>query len=325
MTHRSSSRDTILPKENSFLSAFKHDFGDDSYYRSHDNNNGGRGRAKNYTTRAQLLELDQRILTEKDREILHALHRCRYLTSGQIRRLFFTDNKTQHAATRATNCALAQLQEYGLITSLGRRIGGKRSGSGALVRLLTENGNQLLHITSEGKALRRRFFEPAVAFLRHTILVAEGYIQVVEICRQHGLEHIKTDIESACWRSYTDEYGKAAYLKPDLFSVVVNGDYEDHWFIEIDCGTESYPALLEKCRRYAHYYKSGLEQKAAGVFPYVVWVVPNISRKEGLLRNIAERKNLLPKDIFLVITPEEFEVLIPKGADALTQKEGEDT
>ena len=266
-------------------------------------------------TAARIMELNRSLLSERDKEILHALLKCRYLTSGQIRRLYFTECKSQIAATRTTNLNLLRLQNYGVIASLGRRIGGVRAGSGALVRVLTEVGYLILHLNSDGKIPRKRFFEPSRVYLEHTLAVAESYVQIVEICKKRQLEHIRTDIEPSSWRRHIDEHGGVVHLKPDLFSVISNGEYEDSWFIEIDLDTASYTAISEKCRRYARYYRSGLEQVSTGVFPQVVWIVPNLARKEGLERIISNCRDLQPKNMFKVITSPEFETLLVNGVE----------
>ena len=122
----------------------------------------------------------------------------------------------------------------------------------------------------------------------------------------------KNTFEPDCWRNH-QEHGRSAVLKPDLFAVTASGEYEDAWFIEMDLNTEAPCAVLEKCRRYVRYYKSGIEQKQSGVFPLVVWIVPSGARKKSLQQNIDECRELACKGLFLVITPDELEGLIQKG------------
>ena len=82
---------------------------------------------------------------------------------------------------------------------------------------------------------------------------------------------------------------------------------------EIDLDTESPIKIIEKCQRYYQYYRSGIEQNEYGVFPLVVWIVPDAGRKNSLeLRIKAEFSNY--PNIFVVITPGEFEDLIHQGA-----------
>jgi hypothetical protein len=81
---------------------------------------------------------------ERDAEILRAVGECRYLTTGQIRWLYFDEAATTAAALRAANRAVTKLKDYGLLCSLSRRIGGARAGSGSYVWTLTDAGARLL-------------------------------------------------------------------------------------------------------------------------------------------------------------------------------------
>ena len=260
----------------------------------------------------QLERLDHQ-LADRDKAIFASLQKCRYLTTGQIRRLHFNDHASKNAALRAANRMLSKLQEFGLIVALSRRVGGRPGGSGAYVWSLTEAGARLLHLNDIGGQPRKRFFEPSPAFVEHTLAVSEAYLQISEICAAHKPELVAADLEPACWRGYVDEDGKSTTLKPDLYAVTADGEYEDCWFVEIDLATESPCVVLEKCKRYAYYYKTGAEQKKNGVFPLVVWIVPGAARKESLRRNISECRELSAKNIFLVITSDELEGLIKKG------------
>jgi hypothetical protein len=122
-------------------------------------------------------------------------------------------------------------------------------------------------------------------------------VQIAEMCRTHGIEQILCEIEPACWRSYTGEDGKPATLKPDLFAILANDSYEDIWFVEIDMATQSPCVILDKCARYGQYYRDCEIKKQYGIYPYVVFIVPNEKRKERLQAVIAESKQLRFKNI----------------------------
>jgi len=263
-------------------------------------------------SKRQLETLDRK-LSDRDKAILRSLQSCKYLTTIQIKRLHFTDNATPKAAHLAANRGLSKLQDYGLISALNRRIGGAQYGSSSYIWLLSEVGDRLLNLNRTEHAPRKRFFEPSSAFLLHTLAVSEIYLQTIEICERHDLKLVKTELEPNCWRNYTGEDGKPTTLRPDMFAVTSNEEYENNWFIEMDLDTESPCVVLEKCQRYVYYYKTGTEQKKTGVFPLVVWVVPSVARKESLQRNIARSRELKIKNAFLVITPDELEGLIQKG------------
>ena len=253
-------------------------------------------------------------LTQRDREILVSLKKCKFLLTGQIQRLHITDASSKNAAIRAAARELRKLKEYGLVATLERRIGGTRAGSGSLIWHLTEAGERFLAMNTSEQYSRRRYLEPSRMFLRHSLAVSECYVQLVEICRNAPeLTLLNADWEPDCWRPYT-QHGKVIALKPDLFVATKSDGYEDRWFIEIDLSTESPSTIIGKCDRYRDYYRSGLEQKQFGVFPVVVWIVLDEKRKERLRAAIQEA---YPKGgkLFIVITADEFERLIKQGFD----------
>jgi hypothetical protein len=252
-------------------------------------------------------------LSGRDFEIFSDIRQCRYLTTGQIRRLRFTDAKNKVAGLKATNLNLNKLKNLGLIDALARRVGGVRAGSGSRIWHMTDAGERLLRLNGGDARPRKRFFEPSLHFLAHTLAVAECFVQLTEMCDGHDLKMAGVEPEPNCWRSFSHK-GKLTALRPDLAAVTVCGDYEDRWFIEIDLNTEAPVTVVEKCRRYHDYYRSGLEQKQHDVFPLCVWIVPDATRKESLTAHIRGEFAKLPK-IFIVITPDELETLIRQGVD----------
>jgi hypothetical protein len=252
-------------------------------------------------------------LSKRDKVVLSSVRRFRYLTTKQIQQLHFTDASTPAARLKATNRNLNKLQELGLTEALARRIGGVRAGSGSRIWYVTDGGERLLRIGSSSAHPRKRFFEPSPHFLEHTLAVAECYLQFTKICTGHNMKLVDAEMEPGCWRPYNHK-GRIITLKPDMFAVTDCGDFEDRWFIEIDLDTQAPISIVEKCQRYHDYYRSGLEQKQHEIFPLVVWIVPDIARKESLIRHIRDEFRKLPK-IFIVITPDELKPLIRQGAE----------
>ena len=100
---------------------------------------------------------------------------------------------------------------------------------------------------------------------------------------------------------------------------LVNHDYEDHYFLEIDRSTESLARIVNTCKKYIEYYRSGIEQRQKEVFPYVLWVVPDDKRKLAISKAIQkELYNFW--ELFTVITLEEYPDYI-KGGIANESKE----
>ncbi|MDR1464748.1 MAG: replication-relaxation family protein [Oscillospiraceae bacterium] len=258
-----------------------------------------------YFTQQRLAQLEQS-LSERDIQVLASLKRCRYLTTLQIARLHFDASVNSRAAVRASNRHLTRLRELGLIRALSRRIGGVRAGSGSFVWTLTAGGFRLLQPTDQP---RKQFREPTLHFLAHTLVISEAYLQLTEICAQHNMTLAGVQFEPGCWRRYTDKGGKPLILKPDLYAVTRGGGYEDHWFIEIDCDTETVARVVDKCERYLQYLHSGAEQAQTGVFPLVVWIVPDEKRKVSVERHIRAQISR-GAEIFIVILPDELEALV---------------
>lgn len=254
-------------------------------------------------------------LGERDLAILASIRQSKYLTSDQVRRLHFMGHSTPTAAIRAANRNLGKLRELHLITAMTRRVGGIRGGSGSYIWHLTEAGERMLRLVSPNASKRRtRFLESSGRFLRHTLAVAECSIQIREICeKQKELSLVTVAFEPDSWRAYS-RAGKVVSLRPDLYAKTICGEYEDCWFIEVDLGTESIPAILEQCRRYHKYFSTGLEQEEFGVFPLTVWIVPSTKRRDMLKEAIRKTFAGQPS-LFVVVTPEELEPLLSQKID----------
>ena len=265
-----------------------------------------------YFTKQKLQELDQDI-TDRDRHILKSLQNCRYLTTLQIARLYCGQSINKRAAVRAADRSLTRLRDHNLIRSLQRRIGGVRAGSGSFVWALTPSGFKLLQLRAADNPQRKFFREPTLHFMTHTLVISEAWLQLHEICCKNNMTLARVQFEPDCWRWYTTKGGRKAVLKPDLYAVTQGGGYEDCWFIEIDCDTETIARVMDKCDRFLEYLRTGAEQKQTGVFPNVVWIVPDEKRKNSVLKHLRMQ---YPHDqnVFLVILPDELEPLITGGA-----------
>ena len=314
MTNRLTSRDKKPQADKPEVPAFSRYRVCDSYSNSTTDTpvSGGADIESHRLSHKRLLELDM-ALGERDKEVLLAIQRHRYLLTGQVQRLIFTDASTATAALRAASRCLKKLREFGLICALSRRIGGVRAGSGSLVWYLSHAGERLLRLRDHKPAPVRRFFEPSPYFLAHTLAVSEISIQLTELCREQSMTLSSLQPEPECWRSYS-EHGTHLSLKPDLYAVTVSGEYEDRWFFEVDLDTESPAKVIEKCRRYHRYYRTGLEQKASGVFPLTVWVVPDEGRRDRLAAAIRTAFDKQPR-LFAVITSDELVRLIRYGGE----------
>src|SRR5581483_930394 len=112
---------------------------------------------------------------------------------------------------------------------------------------------------------------------------AELYVRLVESCREHAADLLTFDAEPACWRRFTGAGGEPVTLKPDAYVRVGVEDVERSAFVEVDLSTESPATLHRKCLAFIAYWRTGLEQQRHGVFPTVLWLVPDERRQQRLL------------------------------------------
>lgn len=254
-------------------------------------------------------------LSERDRAILTDLDRLHFLTTSHLQFLHFHDHQTEGAAARICRRTLARLADYRLIRHLERRIGGLHAGSAGHVWRLGPVGDRLLR-QARGDGGRARPKEPSLRHLDHTLAAADCYLQLVALQRHGHAELLRLEPEPACWRRFLGAAGNQEILKPDLYAVtadIPSGDYEDHWFIEIDRATESLPTIVRKCGQYERYRRSGQEQQGGGVFPRVVWLVPDAARLERLRRGLHGARGV-DGELFRVVVPTELPAMILGGA-----------
>lgn len=239
-------------------------------------------------------------LSLRDRHVLTTASHLRLVTTGQVQRLHFAfpgDHVTSLTAARCCRRVLERLVRDQLLTRLERRIGGVRAGSASFVYGLGSLGQRVLG--EDGP--RRRAWEPSGLFVGHTLAVGELYVRLHEARRDGELGGLEVQTEPICWRTTTGLGGQVVMLKPDLFVSVASGDLDYRWFVEVDLGTEHAPAVLRKCLAYEQYYRSGVEQHEHGVFPRVLWVVPDDERA-GRLRTVIASSGRLTPELFLVTT-----------------------
>jgi hypothetical protein len=237
----------------------------------------------------------------------------RFLTTGQIERFHFADHVNPDAAARICRRVLHRLYQSHVIDHLDRRVGGVRAGSASFVWRVGSVGDQLLRLNAGGDQPRLRRKEPSLRYLEHCLAVADCHLALRSLAAAHRIELMRVATEPDCWRSYLALSGSRDTLKPDLHAVTASGDYEDHWFVEIDRATESLPTLLRKCTQYEDYRRTEAEQHQHGVFPLVVWVVPDETRAAKLAAGVAASRSL-DRELYRICTPNRFAGVITGGA-----------
>lgn len=266
-------------------------------------------------------------LTVRDRAVLGFLNDFRFATARQLARLHANDFAGSRSAIRQTNRQLTKLESYGLARRLQRRVGGVRAGSASGVWTLTTAGCKLAQgrpeATRSDQVRRSRAVEPSLSFLDHTLAVTELRVLLAELEQEGALASVTVVPEPSCWRRCVNAAGQPVWLKPDLAVLAITTDgFEDHWFCELDRATENPARIGAKCRQYQDYHSSGREQADTGVFPAVLWITPDVKRRDQLAERITSEADLLP-GLFQVITLDQFAATIrngPAGAQTSSNK-----
>lgn len=230
-----------------------------------------------YVTSARLVELEHQ-LADRDQAIIDTLDRVRLATGAQLRRLHLGEG-IQNSTIRRTQQTLARLVDLRVLARLDRHVGGVRAGSSGFVYALDVAGQRLASACGPAGGRRlRRPWTPGLAFVAHQLEVTELYVRLVEAERGRFLELLDFDAEPLCWRTFTGLGGGRVVLKPDAFLRVGLGEFEDRYFIEVDRGTQSGPAITRKLTVYRRYFAAGREQDRWDVFPKVLLLAPHDAR-----------------------------------------------
>ncbi|HEX4401717.1 MAG TPA: replication-relaxation family protein [Galbitalea sp.] len=253
------------------------------------------------------------LVTPRDIAILESLAAHRLLATGQVYELHFWSHASYTSGIRACTRVLTRLEHSRFVRRLDRTIGGMGGGSTANIWAIDVAGDRLLRAALDPEQRTRlRVFEPSRAFLDHTLAVADAHIALLRAARAGVFEILDVQTEPGNWRSYPNELGSTVQVKPDLAVVSASEDYEDHWFLEMDRGTESIPTLIGKCQLYERYRASGIEQANVGIFPHVIWLLPTEHRAELLRMAIAKQAGLDPR-LFITITTDQLVALVSAG------------
>jgi protein involved in plasmid replication-relaxation len=227
-------------------------------------------------------------LTEQDQAVILFLAQVRLATGTQIaRRLWSSSAPTDRRAGRARR-ALRRLEEWRVIDRLPRRVGGVRAGSSSIVYCLGPTGRRLLAQTGFEA---RRLGTPGDRFVRHTLAITELIVRLHRADLRGDLDLIELQTEPGCWRPFLGLMGARLTLKPDLFVRVGSGAFEDRYWLEIDRATEAKSTIASKAKLYVAYYRSGEEQGRHGVYPRVIWAVPDRRRAD----QVTEALGRLPR------------------------------
>lgn len=237
----------------------------------------------------------------------------RFATTTQLARLTAPEYASPASALRQTQRHLASLVQQRLLTSLERRVGGWQGGSAVTVWAATTRGHRLVAAEGEEVPRRQRPREVSTTFLDHLLAITEVRTSIEEAVRQQTDTEATVALEPECWRTRLGPSGQPQVLRPDLAVTVTSPAYEDRYLVEVDRATENPGRVIATCWRYQEHHAQAGD---GGVFPLVVWLVPNDRRRHRLERAIAHSTGLL-RDLFRVIRLDQLPTLIHGGPAAI--------
>jgi Replication-relaxation len=231
---------------------------------------------------ARRLEAIFEQLTGRDREALHVVGRFGVMSGAQLQTLLWSEIAAS-ARGRVARRGLSRLVRLDVLQPLARRVGGERAGSASTTFAVGRAGQYLLR--SGGRV--RAAHTPGSRYLAHRLAVAGLYVELAAAQRRTQTELLSFEPEPECWRPYMIGFGARQVLKPDACLVLATASHEFAWFIEQDMATEALSTVKAKALRYHDYFRTGTEQAARGMFPRVLWIVPDEGRAEQIRSTLA--------------------------------------
>jgi hypothetical protein len=218
-------------------------------------------------------------LSPLDHAVLRLVARTRLCSGAQLARLLWNEGQPESNARQARR-TLSRLTEWRILDRLPRSVGGRRAGSRGFIYSLGPSGVRLLD--RETGVRVRRLGVPGDRFIAHVLSCTELVVRMEKSARRGDLDVIEIQGEPECWRGFLSGFGGRVVLRPDLFVRIGVGALEDRWLLECDMATEASGTLLAKLKRYLAYYRSGNEQRDHGIFPRVLWAVPDARRADQI-------------------------------------------
>lgn len=202
------------------------------------------------------------VLTERDREIIRAVHENRFLRRDQIERLYFS-------TTAAANARLVALYQHRFLDRLYLPV---ELGSSQAVYALDREGAALIareeqlhlsQVTWRRKHNRVEFF-----FLEHTVAVAELHVAFEVAIRE------RDDVALSQWKREAfltrekladpEDDDRKLIVAPDAFLGLSLPHGKAYFFVEVDLGTETIERFRRKIIAYQEYWRSGRYRERYG-------------------------------------------------------------
>lgn len=223
------------------------------------------------------------VLTERDREIIRAVHENRFLRRDQIERLFFS-------TTAAANARLLLLFQHHFLDRLYLPVA---VGSSQAVYALDREGARLIahgeHLHLSQVTWKRKHNRVEFFFLEHTVAVSELHVALEVASRA------RDDVMVAEWKREgfltreklrdPEDDERRLFVSPDAFFALAVPGGSMYFFVEVDLGTETLERFRRKIRAYQEYYRTGRYEERHDHHSFRVLTV---GESAGRLANLIE-------------------------------------
>jgi len=228
-------------------------------------------------------------LHPSEQSLLEALAAVRVATVAQLTRAHVTEHQAPdlETASRTVRKNLARLMTFGLVRRFVNTARDRKVGPAGHVYVLTNVGARLAGRPEALGLRQRKIWHPSQLAVDHWLSITDLYADLRAEAADGNLTIREFRVEGDARRMYRDSYGAEHMLRPDALVRLTSGDMQLSWFAEMDRATESPRRIADKCRRYRAYELTDLEYRQHGVFPGVVFIVPNEVRSRVIRRVIA--------------------------------------
>ncbi len=226
-------------------------------------------------------------LTERDKEIIRAVHDYRVLTQTQIQQLFFGSKST-------AQYRLMHLFQHGF---LGRRFLPVQSGRSPTLYVLDRKGMEVLRSEDGCDDERWRFWDDRSGheFLAHSLAINDFRVGVTLACQNLGYAlltwrgemEMKADYDRVELRTPKGQRQRVSVI-PDSYFVINTPRGKAHFFLELDRGTMTTGRFQTKVAAYLAYYQNGQYQRRYGTQSLRVLTVTLGQRRLESLKKVTE-------------------------------------
>lgn len=187
-------------------------------------------------------------LSERDTLAVRMVADFHQATASQIKEVLFAD-----VARISLERCLRRLVSRKYLRRIARQPAGEKGGSGAYVYELGVAGWYYMN--------KRGTFRPRLSIDYHALAVVDVFVSLVKAERAEQLEILACKLESAIGHARADMLAEIGLTQLGKKRSIA---------FEVEATRKRPSYVLEKCTNYARAY----DEKDGGVFPFVVFVVP---------------------------------------------------